>query len=279
MHKKTKSKPDPRRHQKRLHAYHDELGWDSLRAYVERKAAGGRVLFVDNVAVDVDQVLERQFMCDGRRCVVWRGADETEPLLDRSCCGRYSVPVTQIGEKRILDHLEAIQEVLPEDQQIESWDDIFEYDEDNQRQLQMDGPFNACVFRLYENGRSLCAVHKAALVAGQNPNDWKPITCMLWPLVADRYKGDDGKDVWFLSVYCKETCEVFEQDDDGDPVACIEDDDEEYPFVYESMRSELEHVFGREWYMKLLKAIDKHIEVVMREEAEVSSVPDDVGNR
>ena len=271
MNTKTKRKIHSIRQQRVLKAYHDELDWDSLRAYVERQNIDGRVLFVGNVAVDIDQIVERQFMCDGRRCVVWRGEDEAEPLIDRSCCNRYDVPVTREGEARIQRHLDEILAVLPDDhplQENHTWTDIFEYDEDeNQRNFQMTSEIGACVFRLYEDGHSLCAVHKAALANNQNPVDWKPITCLLWPLAIDRYKDDDGKTNWFLSVYCSETEGVFEQGDPDDPVACIFDDDEEYPYVYESMKPELEHVFGRDWYQRLLKAIEKHLVVLTKDDA------------
>lgn len=266
--KNPRAQMPPMKRQRLLHAYHDELEWDPMRSYVERRSSEGRILFVENVAVDIDQIVARQFVCDGRRCVVWRGENEDVPLVDRSCCSRYGVPITREGETRIYRHLEAILKELPDDHPLHkahAWDDVFEYDDDDQRSLRMSDNLGACVFRLYENGHSLCAVHKAALTAGQNPVDWKPITCLLWPLAVDRYENDEGQTVWFLSVYCEDTDGVFEQNNDiADPVACIEDDDATYPYVYESMRPELEHVFGREWYIKLLKAIEKQLEVSVR---------------
>jgi len=252
------------RRQKVLHAYHDELEWDDLRRYVEEKAAKGRILFVDNVAVDIDQILERQFVCDGRRCIVWRGDDEKEALQDNSCCSRYGVPISAIGEKRIVQHLDAIVAELPEEHPIKgekgfSLADIFFYDE-RQRSMLMSGDLGACVFSFYEDGRSYCAIHRAAMKANQSPASWKPLTCLLWPLAVDRYKTDDGNHNWIVTTYSEETDDVFEQEADGStPVPCIVDDDEEYPYVYESMRDELEQLFGREWYRKLLKSIDKHI--------------------
>ena len=284
--KKTAKGGSKQRHSM-LHKYHDELEWDALRQHVERLNALGRVLYVEDVAVDIDQIVDRHFVCDARRCINWKNDPEatyapggprlagidTIPIQDQSCCSRFSVPITREGEQRVFRNIGAIVDELPEDHPLKEgdsveWEAVFQYDEDdNQRSLRMTGALGACLFNFYEDGRGYCAIHRAALKVGASPASWKPVTCLLWPLAVDRFKRDDDSYAWYLTVYCKENADLFEQDQDRPAPACMDDDSKEYPPVYESMRDELEHLFGRDWYRKLLRDIDRLLVTHLEEEA------------
>lgn len=57
------------------------------------------------------------------------------------------------------------------------------FDEEEQGLFSIDKDDNGdCVFSYRSGGKTLCALHSAALKAGLPPHELKPTSCTLWPL-------------------------------------------------------------------------------------------------
>ena len=229
-----------------LRMFLDELEWSVTKKYVEHLRSQGQLLQLGKVDVDVPKVIQRHFMCDARRCIQWSG--ETA-LVDRSCCCRYGVPVTTRDRQLVHRHLEQVRPNLPRDHRLQDpAAEPFERDDDFGYDMVNANPLGGCQFNLYENGQMRCAIHKTALLHGENPSDWKPVACSLWPLAINSYDEDGQR--YLLTIYCDETNDLFDATDE-DPFACIEDQSPDYPRLYESERLSLEFLFGASWYREL----------------------------
>lgn len=224
-----------------------ELEWSTTKKYVEMLRERGELLSIDSVDIDVPQIVQRHFLCDAQRCIEWAG---TRPLVDRSCCCRYDVPLTTRDREVVLRHLDQVRLVLPPGSRLlDPEEEPFQPDDDYGVEMVHDNPLDGCQFNLYLEGRCRCALHLAALKHDENPGDWKPVACSLWPLAVAAY-GDGGEDRLLLTIYCEETRDLFDADDDG-PFACIVDQDPAYPRLYQSERPTLEYLFGASWWRRL----------------------------
>lgn len=231
-----------------LEQWNNELQWCATRKYVELLRSREELLSIDHVDVDVPQLVKRRFLCDSHRCIHWA---EKRPLIDRSCCSRYDVPVTERDRKVIQDHLPAVRKNLPKDHRLQNPDeDPFRTNDDYGFELVHDAPLTkACQFTIYRDGMRLCALHMTAMQHEEDPREWKPVACSLWPLALDDYEADGGKRT-LLTVYGPASAGIFEETDD-EPFACIVDDHPSYPRLYDSERGTLEFIFGKGWWGKL----------------------------
>ncbi len=233
-----------------LDSFLDELEWPPTRKYVEVLRARGDLLPVGPVDVDVPQIVLRRFVCDAERCLQRRGE---QVLVDRGCCCRYEVPVTLRDRERVLRHLPQVRENLPPDHRLQDpGADPFTVDEDFDFTMVNDNPLGGCQFNLYQEGLCRCAIHATALEHGEDPGEWKPVACSLWPMAVDRYPLD-GAQRFLLTVYGQETSGLFELTDD-DPFACLQDQAPSMPRLYQAERSVLTFLFGAAWYQRLDRA-------------------------
>ncbi len=231
-----------------LHTFLNELEWCTTRKYVEHLKGRGELLQIDAVDVDVPQIVRRHFICDSQRCVQWSG---TTPLIDRGCCCRYEVPLTARDKEVVLAHLDAVRPNLPEGHRlIDPEVDPFKQDDDFGVAMVHDNPVGGCQFNMYIDGRCRCALHMTALEHGENPHEWKPLACSLWPLAINAYDDDDGQERYLLTVYCEDNAELFDETEE-EPFACIVDQSESYPYTYLAEQGTLEHLFGAAWWAKL----------------------------
>jgi hypothetical protein len=249
---KKKSDPEPPLVQRFL----EELEWDSTQNYVERLREGGDLLQLDAVDVDIPQIVLRHFVCDARRCIQWAGE---RPLLDMGCCCRYEVPLTARDRRVVREKLPALRPQLPAGHRLRDPDaDPFACNEDDFGfKMVHDNPLGGCQFNLYREGRCRCALHSAALAAGEDPLDWKPLACSLWPLALNAHTVS-GKERYLLTIYCDQTSQLFDDSED-DPFACLVDQDPGHPRVYQSERAVLEHLFGPKWWHDLDRAAGRLI--------------------
>jgi hypothetical protein len=230
-----------------IHTFLDEIEWSVTKKYVELLRGRGELLSIGDVDVDVPQIVRRHFLCDAQRCIEWV---EGRPLVDRSCCCRYDVPLTARDREVVLRHLDEVRAELPvEARLLDPTAEPFEPDEDYGWEMVHDNPLGGCQFNLYRDGRCRCALHLAALEQRANPHDYKPLACSLWPLAVSNYDEDRGERL-LLTIYCPETQHLFDGTDD-EPFACIVDQDARYPRLYQAERSTLEHIFGAAWWRKL----------------------------
>ncbi len=233
-----------------LDRFLEELDWSPTRKYVELLRDRGDLLVVGRVDVDVPQILLRHFQCDARRCIEWDG---DAPLVDRSCCCRYDVPLSRRDCEVVLRHLPKARPLLPPGYRLrDPRENPFRPDEEYGPELCDDNPLGGCELNIYVDGRCRCALHTAALAAGENPLDWKPIACALWPLTVNAYEAEGKERRLLLTVYCEENEALFDGDDD--PFACLVDQNPAYPRTYQSERGTLEYLFGEAWYRELEEA-------------------------
>lgn len=249
----SKKKKKQKKQLQTLRTFLDELEWSVTKKYVEHLRGRGDLLQLGAVDVDVPQIVRRRYQCDAQRCIQWSG--ET-PLVDRSCCCRYGVPVTSRDRDLVLEHLHQVRPSLAEGHRLlDPALDPFEEDDDFGFDMVNDNPLGGCQFNQYEQGQMRCAIHKAALAHDENPCHWKPIACSLWPLAINQYD-DDGPERYLLTIYCDETDDLFDAIDEDD-FACIVDQDPTYPLLYESERQTLEFLFGEDWWEELDAAAHK----------------------
>jgi hypothetical protein len=234
----------------------EELEWSTTKKYVEMLDRTGDLLRIGRVDVDAAQIVARRFLCDARRCIHWAG---DRPLVDRSCCCRYGVPVTTRDRQRVLEHLDPVRENLPPEHRLQDpGAEPFEMDDDYGYDMVNDNPLGGCQFNLYIDKRCRCAIHKTALEHGEHPSDWKPLACSLWPMALNDYDDDDGEDRFLLTVYCEATDDLFDQTDE-EPFACIVDQDPSYERLYKAERPVLEYLFGKKWWRELNAAAKKYL--------------------
>jgi hypothetical protein len=245
---KKKNKRNKRGDQYRLvTGFLDELEWSTTKKYVELLRERGDLLELGPVDVDVPQIVKRHFICDSKRCVEWSG--ET-PLIDRGCCCRYEVPLTARDREAILRRMDEIRPNLPDGHRLLDPDaDPFKMDDDFGFAMVHDNPMGGCQFNQYIDGQCRCVLHLTALQNGDNPQDYKPVACSLWPLAINAYD-DDGDERILLTVYCEDNTELFDEAED-DPFACIIDQSPSYPRAYQSERPTLEYLFGADWWREL----------------------------
>ncbi len=236
-----------------LRTFLHELEWSVTKKYVEHLRKENGLLQLGAVDVDVAQIVRRRFECDAQRCIQWSGQT---PLVDRSCCCRYGVPVSSRDRDLVLEKLDEVRLNLPDEHRLQDpSNDPFVEDDDFGYDMVNDNPLGGCQFNQYEDGQMRCAIHKTALKHGENPCHWKPFACSLWPLAINQYD-DDGPERFLLTIYCDETDDLFDAIDEDD-FSCIVDQDPEYPRLYVSERQTLEFFFGEEWWAELDAAASK----------------------
>jgi hypothetical protein len=237
--------------QSELLAWQDELNWSTTEKYVAMLAEQNLLLRVENVDIDVKQLVHRRFTCDGHCCVQW---NQKRAVIDRSCCSRYSIPVTSRDRRAIRERMDKIRPFLPTDHALQDPDaSPFECDDEYGWDLVHNDQPNACQFSIYRDNKRLCALHYAALELGESPFEYKPIACSMWPLAIDDYSNSDGQRRILLTAYCADTADLFDSAEE-EPFSCLIEHPADAPPLYQAERGTLELAFGEGWYKKLDRA-------------------------
>jgi hypothetical protein len=114
----------------------------------------------------------------------------------------------------------------------------------------------ACIFlnRPGFRGGAGCALHLAALDAGESPIEWKPSVCWQLPIRVDWAASDDGGEVATVRRWTRS-----DWGDDGDTMAwCCTEGDRAYVGdrpVIDSLGEEIEAVVGTEVYVELRRRL------------------------
>ena len=104
------------------------------------------------------------------------------------------------------------------------------------------------------SGGAWCALHLAAIDAGESPVDWKPSVCWQLPIKVDWEEGENGTEIATLRRWAR-----HDWGDDGEPMAwcCTEG-----PLAYvgerpviESLASEIEEITGTEVFVELRRRL------------------------
>jgi hypothetical protein len=213
----------------------------------------------ENVEVtDGDTVwrFDRAFLTSNWECIWGRGClgimDAPAEALGQGCCSVGAV-LGDEGEARMISALAA---TLPAER--------FEYHDDarahgvfgNADRTQTRVVDGACIFlnRPGFDGGAGCALHLAALDAGESPTEWKPSVCWQLPIKVDWEAGPDDTEV--------ATVRAWERRDWGEEGAtmawCCTEGDRAYVGerpVVDSLRGELEELVGAEVYAALRRRL------------------------
>lgn len=264
----TASRRPPRRSAAlRLHV--EDLNKTPIRRYVEIQRERERLITIGQVDVDVEQLVERTFLCDRHRCIQWtphKKPSEAKPILDRSCCSRYDVPVTDWDRRKLAEILPRVRKRLAKDHPLNTdWaTPPYDVDEDFNFIMRDLPPTGACQFALYENGLTTCAIHKTCLEEGLDVWTYKPLGCSLWPLALVDYADDAGRERYLLTAYVKATAGLFDNEGDApdgeDHFACLADQSDAYDPLYASCQGVIEHVLGAPFYRELDKRAKRHLQ-------------------
>jgi hypothetical protein len=258
----------PPRRSEALKLYVRDLGKAPVQRYVEVQKARGRLLAIGNVDVDIDTVVERTFLCDRHRCIQWSPHErrvDARPLIDRSCCSRYTVPVTDLDRDKLAEILPLVRKRLDAAHPLVADQAEPPYEVQSDYSFAMRERDNgACQFVLYEGGLTSCAIHKTCLEEGLDPWAYKPLGCSLWPLAILDYEDEAGKERLLLTIYARATEGLFEDDEEDDNAdesdfACLVDHDPSYDPLYRACRGVIVHVFGADFYGKLDKLAQKRL--------------------
>jgi hypothetical protein len=256
--------PPPKRSSPRrpsaLKVHVEDLEQTPIERYAILQRSIGRLLTVGKVDVDVDQVIRRRFLCDRHRCIQWTPHEhkaDARPLIDRSCCSSYTVPITDSDRQKIEEILPLVRRRLAPDHllRLDPSEPFYDIDDDFSFNLR-ETDRGTCEFVIYDQGRTSCAVHKTCLEEGLEVAEYKPIGCSLWPLALVDYDGEGGKR-YFLTAYASTNAGLFEghdpEEDEAseDQFACMVDDAPEYEPLYRSHEQILRFLLGDKFFVEL----------------------------
>jgi hypothetical protein len=260
------SKKLPPRRSNALQVHVHDLNRSTVGRYVQIQRVRGQLESIGRVDVDFEQVVARPFLCDRHRCIQWtpheRKAD-ARPLIDNSCCSRYSVPVTDMDLHKLAEVLPKVRKRLAPDHPLNVDPKHPPYELDENFAFVMQEQHNgACQFVLYDGGLTSCAIHRTCLEEGLDVWEYKPIGCSLWPLALIDYE-EDGQERLLLTVYARATARMFEDSDDSDHndeahFACLVDKDPKYDPLYRTMEGVLRRMLGADFYTKLDQKAKKY---------------------
>jgi hypothetical protein len=268
---------------------------EKLRSYFEKTPVIHYMKQVDTVTVgeviiDVDKVITRPYACDGAHCLSMKPLSNhlddygftfyNEVAAYGDCCRGPVVFISDEERQRIAAHLDGILPHMSQEGQFI----VREY-----RRQQGPGheeetfaetaraslgkragePLDfakvhtiwgdQCIFRTLEHdgvqGHVRCAIHSYTSAAGLSYLDVKPVDCWFWPLaLVPLYTGK-----FFLTLHTEETRHFTEESESYANKRCIADPIPGSPFVYQTFKDELVHVFGQAWYDALtLQAAPYH---------------------
>jgi hypothetical protein len=263
----AKNRKPPRR-SAMLKLYLADFGTAPVQRYVKVQKQRGRIISIGNVDVDIEQVVERTFLCDRHRCIQWTPHEkksDARPLIDNSCCSRYTVPVTDWDRDKLAEILPLVRKRLDKNHplNVDQAEPPYEIGEDYSFAMR-ERENGACQFVLYDKGRTACAIHKTCLEEGLSPWEFKPLGCSLWPLALLDFEDDDGNERILLTIYGNATEGLFDREDDDDLpsedfFACLVDKAPEYDPMYRACQGVIVHTLGADFYRQLDKKAQQHL--------------------
>ncbi len=233
---------------------------------------------VGEIIVDVDKVITRPYACDGAHCLSMKPLSNhlgdygltfyNDVAAYGDCCRGPVVFISDEERQRLASHLDGIvphmsqegqfivREYLRQDpsRKAEAFAETARATRGQRAGEAMDFAKvhtfwgDQCIFRTLDHdgvtGHVRCAIHSYALATGQSYLDVKPVDCWFWPLaLVPLYAGD-----FFLTLHTEETRHFTEESESYANKRCIADPIPGSPFVYQTFKDELVHVFGLAWY-------------------------------
>ena len=199
---------------------------------------------------------DREFLASNWACIWGRGClgilDEPAEELGHGCCSIGA----ELGDEDEARMIAALAATLPverfEQHAVAERAGIFS-DQTRTNTRVVDG---ACIFfnRPSFAGGAGCALHLAAVDAGESPTEWKPSVCWQLPIKVDRATDDAGLETATVRRWARR-----DWGDDGETMAwCCTEGTRAYVGdrpVVDSLAAELEEIVGHEVYVELRRKI------------------------
>jgi hypothetical protein len=191
------------------------------------------------------------FLGSSWTCIWGRGClgilEEPAEALGQGCCS-VGAELTDEDEARLLSAYAAMLEPERFQHHVAAEAGIFA-DDTRMATRVVDG---ACIFlnRPGFPGGAGCALHLAAVDAGEPPLEWKPSVCWQLPVRVDWAPTEDGRETATVRAWSR-----ADWGDEGDTMAwCCTEGERAYVGdrpVVESLEEELTELVGREVYVEL----------------------------
>lgn len=234
---------------------------------------------IGDILVDVANILLRPYACDGAHCLTMKALPNhlegygftfyNEVAAYGDCCRGPIVFISQAERQRLAEHLEGIVPYMSQEGQFlvrealrqkgpEAKQEAFAESARAVTGIQKGHELDfakvhtiwgdQCIFRTLHHdgtrGQVRCAIHAYARHAGQSYLDLKPVDCWFWPLaLVPLYTGQ-----FLLTVHTEETRHFTEESESYAKKRCLTEPIPGAPYIYESFRQELVHVFGQAWF-------------------------------
>ena len=201
---------------------------------------------------------ERSFLESNWTCIWGRGCSGILPRpaehLGQGCCS-IGADLGDEDEARLISALAATLEPDSFEHHAEAQDDGIFRDEERSHTRVVDG---ACIFfnRPGFAGGAGCALHIAALDAGESPTEWKPSVCWQLPIKVDWAEGEGDTEVATVRRWSR-----ADWGHEGKTMAwCCTEGERAYvgeERVLESLGTELEQIVGTDVYVELTRRVPK----------------------
>lgn len=200
--------------------------------------------------------VDREFLTSAWTCIWGRGCvgigPEPAEHLGHGCCS-IGADLSDLDEARLIAALAATLDPAHFEHHSNASDGGIFSDDTRTNTRVVDG---ACIFlnRPAFAGGAGCALHLAAIDAGESPIDWKPSVCWQLPIKVDWEPGADGTEVATVRRWTRRDWGA-----EGDTMAwCCTEGARAYVGqqpVIESMGAELAAIVGTEVYVELRRRI------------------------
>lgn len=213
----------------------------------------------DVVEVDAGDTVwrfEKSFLESNWTCVWGRGCSgilsEPSEELGQGCCS-IGADLGDEDEARMISALAATLEPAVFERHAEAAaGGVFRDDKRNHTRV-VD---SACIFFNRPNfaGGAGCALHLAALAAGESPTEWKPSVCWQLPIKVDWTQGDGDTEIATVRRWSR-----ADWGEEGKTMAwCCTEGDRAYVGdrrVVDSLSDELRQIVGTEVYVELTRRL------------------------
>lgn len=229
---------------------------DDIEKYVEYLEEQGQLLWIGNLAFDVEAML-RPFVCHTSLCLP--KSPIKRKVTTKCCCVSYAPRLSTKERERIEEILPALKERFPFlEKQIERADGFYEWDEHYDR-LICKTPKDLCVLMTPDDkefGFFACLIHAYCLENDLNPHYYKPSACVMFPLfILDVENDGENAPTTLVTMHSREVMTLGEDEDNYQDVKCCQANKLAKTPVYIEMKSTLVSMFGEEVWGLLDEAL------------------------
>lgn len=226
-----------------------------LQRRMERFLKTQPIYETKTMLLDVMNLFQRSFMCCKGNCdFLVKYEEENKSLLfnepnrilscDRGCCEGGSLEIDSSTSKNIDDNIDDIyQYMAPECAkyvELHGW----KRKVGNYSAVRAFPKDNRCVFTIVEDGMSLCALHRYALMTDRPVLDFKPFECWMFPMDVLRV---DGKLLFTCISEVGDTYGILRWGDNHAIQSCLRKTENGIPF-YQYSKDIIVKVAGEKRY-------------------------------